>query len=88
MVGYLSVSTEDDGKKAAMPQFVRLSNTQLVLRRGLALLVCLGLLVAGVFVHVFVPLPEIVPVVANSTLDNSTSIPDLMFSTWTESFVQ
>lgn len=88
MVGYLSVSTEDDGKKAAMPQLVRLSNTQLVLRRGLALLVCLGLLVAGVFVHVFVPLPEIVPVVANSTLDNSTSIPGLMFSTWTESFVQ
>lgn len=87
MVGYLSVSTEDDGKKAAMPQ-VRLSNTQLVLRRGLALLVCLGLLVAGTFVHVFVPLPEIVPVVANSTLDNSTSFPDLMFSTWTESFVQ
>lgn len=87
MVGYLSVSTEEDGKKAALPQLVRLSNTQLVLRRGLALLVCSGLLVAGVFVHAFVPLPEIVPVVTNSTLDNSTSIPSLMFSTWTDGYV-
>lgn len=88
MVGYLSVSTEDDGKKDTVPQFVRLSNTQLVLRRGLTLLVCLGLLTAGVFVQVFVPLPEIVPLVANSTMDNSTSSPDLMFSTWTDSYVQ
>lgn len=88
MAGYLSVSTEDNEKKAAAPPAVRLSNAQLVLRRGFALLVGLGLLAAGVFVHVFVPLPEIVPVIANSTLDNSTSVPDLMTSAWTDSYAE
>lgn len=88
MAGYLSVSTEDNGKTAAMPPTVRLSNTQLVLRRGFTLLVCLGLLAVGVFVHIFVPLPEVVPVMANSTLDNSTSFPDLTISAWTSSYAE
>lgn len=84
----MSVSTEDDGKKAAVPPTVRLSNTQLLLRRGFTLLVCLSLLAAGVFVHIFVPLPEMAPAMANSTLYNSTSVPDLMSSTWTNSYAE
>lgn len=88
MAGYLSVSTEEGGKKGDEPQSVRLSNTQLVLRRGLAALVCSGLLLAGVFVHIFVPLPEMEAVMANSTLDNATSTSGLVFSTWTDSYVQ
>lgn len=82
------MSTEDSEKKAATPPTVRLSNTQLALRRGFTLLVCLGLLAVGVFVHVFVPLPEVVPVMGNSTLDNTTAVPDLTISAWTSSFAK
>lgn len=88
MTGYLSVSTEDNEKTAATSATLRLSNTQLLLRRGFTLLVCLGLLAVGVFVHIFVPLPEVAPLMANSTLDNSTSAPDLMVSAWTNNYAE
>lgn len=81
------MSTEDNEKKAAEPPTVRLSNTQLVIRRGFTLLVCLGLLGVGVLVHVFVPLPEVAHAAANSTLDNSTAVPDLI-PTWTSGFAK
>lgn len=68
--GYVSVDTQEhDGNKATELRAGYLSNTQLVLRRGLTALAAVGLLSLGVGVHVLVPLPEIV---SNSTLDNTT----------------
>lgn len=70
----MSVGAEEhDGNKATKLRAGYLSNTQLVLRRGLTALVAVGLLSLGVCVHVLVPLPAIV---ANSTLDNTTYADD------------
>lgn len=78
----MSVGTEEhDGNKATKLRAGYLSNTQLVLRRGLTALVAVGLLALGVCVHVLVPLPEIVPLTANSTLDNTTYADDQTFPT-------
>lgn len=61
----------------------RLSTTQLIVRRGLTLLVAVALLVVGVSVHCLVPLPEPPPSEANFTLDgiNSTFTTDQIVST-------
>lgn len=74
VAGYMPVGTEEhDGNKATKLRAGYLSNTQLVLRRGLTAFVAVGLLALGVCMHVLVPLPEIVPLMANSTLDNTTT---------------
>lgn len=73
----MPVGTEEhDGNKATKLRADYLSNTQLVLRRGLTAFVAVGLLALGVCMHVLVPLPEIVPLMANSTLDNTTTYAD------------
>lgn len=75
----MSVGTEEhDGNKATKLRAGYLSNTQLVLRRGLTALVAVGLLSLGVCVRVLMPLPEIV---ANYTLDNTTYADDQTFPT-------
>uniref|UniRef100_A0A667YXD1 Multidrug and toxin extrusion protein n=1 Tax=Myripristis murdjan TaxID=586833 RepID=A0A667YXD1_9TELE len=61
--GYISVSTESkDGnaetQSGAEPRRRRLSPAQLILRRGLTLIVLLALLAVGISVHSLVPLPE------------------------------
>lgn len=48
---------------------VRLSTTQLILRRGLTVFAAAALLAVGATVHFLVPLPETRPSEANFTLD-------------------
>ncbi|CAG08937.1 unnamed protein product [Tetraodon nigroviridis] len=74
--GQLSVGYRD-------PSVGYLSTPQLVLRRGLVLLVVVGLLAAGVIVHFLVPLPEMVLSWSNVTGDgiNTTFAPDQIYST-------
>lgn len=82
--GYLSVGTDcHDGNTETRLKVGRLSTTQLILRRGLTMLMAVGLLAVGASVHFLVPLPETVPLEANLTLDwiNTTYTPDQIFST-------
>ncbi|XP_041796805.1 multidrug and toxin extrusion protein 1-like [Chelmon rostratus] len=89
--GYMSVSTEDnDGNPDSQGAHVvqqqaggRLSTTQLILRRGLAMFAAVALLAVGVSVHFLVPLPETLRSEANLTSDwiNTTYTPDQIFST-------
>lgn len=81
--GYLSVGTEcHEENMETRLKAGHLSTTQLILRRGLTLLVAVGLLAVGVSVHFLVPLP-VRPTDANFTLDwiNTTNIPDQILST-------
>ncbi|XP_053279272.1 multidrug and toxin extrusion protein 1-like [Pleuronectes platessa] len=82
--GYVSVKSEGhDGEHVVQQNRGGLSITQLVLRRGLTLFAVVGLLVAGVSVHLLVPLPETLPTTANETMNwvNTTYSPDQTFST-------
>lgn len=65
------------------PTIGHLSAVQLLVRRGLALLVVVGLLAAGVSVYFLVPLKEMALSGSNFTLDgiNTTFSPDQMYST-------
>ncbi|XP_068440276.1 multidrug and toxin extrusion protein 1-like [Clinocottus analis] len=79
--GYMSVGTDENTKGGHVVQQtgVRLSTTQLILRRGLVVFAAVALLAAGATVHFLVPLPETRPSEANFTLDwiNTTYAPDL-----------
>ncbi|KAK9521053.1 hypothetical protein VZT92_020892 [Zoarces viviparus] len=87
---YISVGTEchdgdtetQDGHVVQL-KGVRLSTTQLILRRGLTVFAAAALLAVGATVHFLVPLPETRPSEANFTSDwiNTTYTPDQMFST-------
>ena len=87
MEGYMSVGTdgktETQGGHVVQQKCVRLSTTQLILRRGLIVFAAVVLLAAGATVHFMVPLPETRPSEANFTLDwiNTTYTPDQTFST-------
>ncbi|XP_029373595.1 multidrug and toxin extrusion protein 1-like [Echeneis naucrates] len=60
----------------------RLSTTQLILRRGLAVFLAVGLLAVGASVHLLVPLPEILSTEVSYTMDwiNATYTPDQIVS--------
>ncbi|XP_075956777.1 multidrug and toxin extrusion protein 1-like [Anarhichas minor] len=87
---YISVGTEchdgntetQDGHVVQL-KGVRLSTTQLILRRGLTVFAAVALLAVGATLHFLVPLPETRPSEANFTLDwiNTTYTPDQIFST-------
>ncbi|KAM6931549.1 multidrug and toxin extrusion protein 1-like [Lycodopsis pacificus] len=87
---YMSVGTEchdgnpetQDGHVVQL-KGVRLSTTQLILRRGLTVFAAVALLAVGATVHFLVPLPETRPSEANFTLDwiNTTYTPDQILST-------
>ncbi|XP_068441204.1 multidrug and toxin extrusion protein 1-like [Clinocottus analis] len=72
--GYLCVGTDENtgetkGGHVVQQTGVRLSTTQLILRRGLIVFAAVALLAAGATVHFLVPLPETRPSEANFTLD-------------------
>lgn len=71
-----------DGNTETRLKAGRLSTKQLILRRGLTMLVAVGLLAVGTSVHFLVPLP-VRPTDANFTLDwiNTTNIPDQSLAT-------
>uniref|UniRef100_UPI001ED7D50C multidrug and toxin extrusion protein 1-like n=1 Tax=Scatophagus argus TaxID=75038 RepID=UPI001ED7D50C len=83
---YVPVSTDEKtegGHEVQQVKDGRLSNTQLILRRGLTMFAAVGLLAVGASVHFLVSLPETVPSEANFTLAwiNTTYSPDQIFST-------
>ncbi|XP_062275851.1 multidrug and toxin extrusion protein 1-like [Scomber scombrus] len=89
--GYMSVSTDQKnedtetqhGHVVQQVKTDRLSNTQLILRRGLTMFAAVVLLVVGACVHFLVPLPETLSLQANFTMDwiNTTYPPDEILST-------
>lgn len=87
MDGYISVSTEqhdeDTETQHGHVKTDHLSNTQLILRRGLTMFVAVALLAVAVCVRFLVPLPENLSVQANFTMDgiNTTYLPDVILST-------
>lgn len=86
MDGYMPVRAEcHDGNTDTQGGHVlqqatggRLSLTQLILRRGLTMFAAVALLVVGVCVHSFVPLPESL---SSKDWINTTYSPDQIFST-------
>uniref|UniRef100_A0A3B3XRY2 Multidrug and toxin extrusion protein n=1 Tax=Poecilia mexicana TaxID=48701 RepID=A0A3B3XRY2_9TELE len=89
--GYICVGTEDQDGHAERPggrEVSRtdghLSTTQLIVRRGLAVLAAVALLAVGAVVHFLVPLPEFRSAEGNRTAAgriNATHPPDPIFST-------
>ncbi|XP_067279593.1 multidrug and toxin extrusion protein 1 [Pseudorasbora parva] len=87
--GYVQVSTQEQGKLVMESEYgeahpkVLLSTNQLVLRRGLALLTTVLILIAGITVHVVCPLPEtFIPLQSNLTMDsNNFSTPSRFLTT-------
>ncbi|XP_032401541.1 multidrug and toxin extrusion protein 1-like [Xiphophorus hellerii] len=89
--GYICVSTEDQDGHAGRPggREVRrtdghLSTTQLIIRRGLAVLAAVALLAVGAVAHFLVPLPEFRSAEGNRTAAsqiNATHPPDPIYST-------
>uniref|UniRef100_A0A3Q2U0D2 Multidrug and toxin extrusion protein n=1 Tax=Fundulus heteroclitus TaxID=8078 RepID=A0A3Q2U0D2_FUNHE len=90
--GYISVSTEcqdgnperQGGCEVQQLKDRHLSTTQLIIRRGLTVLVAVALLAVGTAVHLLVPLPEIRFAEGNNTATdwiNATYTPDPIFST-------
>ncbi|XP_054901358.1 multidrug and toxin extrusion protein 1-like [Poeciliopsis prolifica] len=89
--GYICISTEDQDGHAERPDGrevgqtdCRLSTTQLIIRRGLAVLAAVALLAVGAVVHFLVPLPEFRSAEGNGTAAgriNATQPPDPIYST-------
>lgn len=79
----MSVSTEshderEGGHVAQQLRDNRLSTTQLIIRRGLALFAAVALLAVGATVHLLVPLPDVHSAESNHTINwiNATHPPD------------
>ncbi|XP_005804147.1 multidrug and toxin extrusion protein 1-like isoform X2 [Xiphophorus maculatus] len=89
--GYICVSTEDQDGHAGRPggrevgrTDGHLSTTQLIIRRGLAMLAAAALLAVGAVAHFLVPLPEFRSAEGNRTAAsriNATHPPDPIYST-------
>ncbi|XP_027854832.1 multidrug and toxin extrusion protein 1-like [Xiphophorus couchianus] len=89
--GYICVSTEDQDGHAGRPggrevgrTGGHLSTTQLIVRRGLAVLAAVALLAVGAVAHFLVPLPEFRSAEGNRTAAsriNATHPPDPIYST-------